>query len=187
MPTSGTFLVAGPPGSGRTSTVATIVRSAQRARPDVRAVLLAPVRSPLAGRLDWFRTAVGMEEVAELAESLLPALGDTATRWVVVVESPQEFLNSAADLPLQDLVKVLRQSDHLVVAEGDTQSLAGSWPLLQALRFSRRGIVLQPDQTDGDLLLRTTFPRVRRADFPTGRGLLVREGRVVKVQVAQPT
>ena len=95
--------------------------------------------------------------------------------------------SAAADLPLQDLVKVLRQSDNLVVAEGDTQSLAGSWPLLQALRFSRRGIVLQPDQTDGDLLLRTSFPRVRRAEFPTGRGLLVREGRVAKVQVAQPS
>jgi S-DNA-T family DNA segregation ATPase FtsK/SpoIIIE len=103
--------------------------------------------------------------------------------WLLVVESPPELLGTPFDLDLQDLTKLVR-SRGWVVSEGETQPMAGSWPLLQALRSSRRGIVLQPDQTDGDLLFRTQFPRLRRADFPTGRGLLVREGRTWKVQVA---
>jgi S-DNA-T family DNA segregation ATPase FtsK/SpoIIIE len=182
---SGTFIVAGPPASGRSTTVTTIVRSAVRCRPGTRTVLLAPARSALLDVVPWHRSAVGLDPAAELVDQLLGEVTHDGEPWLLVVESPAEFLNTAADLPLQDLVKELRQEGHLVVGEGDTQSMAGSWPLLQAIRFSRRGIVLQPDQTDGDLLLRTSFPRVRRADFPAGRGLLVREGRVMKVQVAR--
>jgi S-DNA-T family DNA segregation ATPase FtsK/SpoIIIE len=165
--------------------VAAIVRSVRRSDAGVRAVLVTPTRSPLLGRVEWHRVASGVDDVASICEEVQQLASDVGNRIVLVVESPADFLNSAADLPLQDLVKTVRLNGHLVVAEGDTQSMAGSWPLLQALRFSRRGIVLQPDQTDGDLLLRTSFPRIRRADFPCGRGLLVREGRVMKVQVAQ--
>jgi S-DNA-T family DNA segregation ATPase FtsK/SpoIIIE len=103
-----------------------------------------------------------------------------------VIEAPGDFTGTAAENALQDLVKAARTAGQLVVAEGETQSLQGSWGLVSAVRFSRRGIVLQPDQTDGDSLFRTSFPRVRRADFPRGRGLLVQDGRSQRVQVALP-
>jgi len=46
--------------------------------------------------------------------------------------------------------------------------------------------VLQPEQSDG-FLLRSQFPRTRRADFPPGRGLYVpRGGQPMVVQVALP-
>jgi S-DNA-T family DNA segregation ATPase FtsK/SpoIIIE len=72
------------------------------------------------------------------------------------------------------------------VAEGDTAQLGSSWPLLQAVKVARHGIILQPDQSDGDAVLRTEFPRVSRGEFPPGRGLYVRAGRAVRVQVALP-
>jgi len=58
--------------------------------------------------------------------------------------------------------------------------------LLQAIKSSRAGIVLQPDQMDGDSLFKTPFPRTTRPEFPVGRGLMVQGGRVAKVQVALP-
>lgn len=37
---------------------------------------------------------------------------------------------------------------------------------------------------DGDTLFRTSFPRLNRAAFPQGRGLLVQDGAMARVQVA---
>jgi S-DNA-T family DNA segregation ATPase FtsK/SpoIIIE len=39
---------------------------------------------------------------------------------------------------------------------------------------------------DGDTIFRTSFPRVSRAEFPPGRGILVHGGRLDRVQVAVP-
>ena len=104
----------------------------------------------------------------------------------MVVDGIADLLNSDADYPLQDFLKVCRGIGALIIAEGEVNDLAGSWPLLQQLKASRRGIVLQPDQTDGDSLFRVSFPRLSRADFPVGRGLYVAAGRFERVQVARP-
>ncbi len=134
----------------------------------------------------WDVTCPDVEQAAEVAGALTDALRDAPERsWLVIIEGPADLVNTSADIVLQDLVKTARRSGQLVVAEGDTQSMSGSWPLQQAVRFSRRGLALQPDQADGDLVFRTPFPRIRRADFPQGRGLLVSEGRVQRVQVAR--
>ena len=104
----------------------------------------------------------------------------------LVIEGVGELLNTDADLPTQDLLKACRASDQFVIAEGETSTLTGSWPLLQAVKVSRTGIALQPDQMDGDALFKTPFPRVARADFPQGRGLLATGGSARRVQVAVP-
>jgi S-DNA-T family DNA segregation ATPase FtsK/SpoIIIE len=52
------------------------------------------------------------------------------------------------------------------------------------VKSGRRGFSLQPDQMEGDMLYKTTFPRAKRSEFPAGRGWLVEAGRVRKVQVA---
>jgi S-DNA-T family DNA segregation ATPase FtsK/SpoIIIE len=183
VPFAGTFVVAGPPGSGRTSTVEALIESARRSVPGLRTMLVTPARGRLADSTEWDLVAVADDDGERpLADAAASVRSDNLP-WLLVVESPPELLGTPFDLDLQDLTKLVR-SRGWVVSEGETQPMAGSWPLLQALRSSRRGIVLQPDQTDGDLLFRTQFPRLRRADFPTGRGLLVREGRTWKVQVA---
>lgn len=186
FPATGTFVIAGPPLSGRTSTARAMLASLARS-PEPRLSALFGIPGSALALGPWDVAAYSPEAAAGLAEALQSRLKDEPDRqWVIVVESPADLLNTNADVPLQDLVKLARLSGSLVVAEGDTGTLTGSWPLLQALRFSRRGIVLQPEQVDGDMLFRTQFPRLRRADFPPGRGLLVREGRTYKVQVATP-
>ena len=185
---TGVFLVSGPPQSGRTTTLAALVASIRRARPSARFLYLGRRRSPLAG-LSWDAAATTPDDIDTLA-SEWSALVDTedprAADLVVVIESVGELLNSAADLAVQDLLKACRAQDRFVIAEGETSSLAGSWPLLQAVKASRYGIALQPEQIDGDSLYRTSFGRLNKAEFPPGRGLYVASGKTYRVQVALP-
>jgi S-DNA-T family DNA segregation ATPase FtsK/SpoIIIE len=187
FPVSGTFLVSGPPSSGKTSTVATMVKALVRAHPALEMVYLGTRRSPLASTVSWSRSAVGPADIGSLASELSGTVPDREPcSFALVIEGVAELLNTDADLPVQDLLKACRVSDQFVIAEGETSTLSGSWPLLQAVKASRTGIVLQPDQMDGDALFKTPFPRVARADFPQGRGLLASGGSALRVQVAVP-
>ena len=186
---SGTFVVAGPPSSGRTTALATLAVSLRRWSSQAYLYYFAQSNGSLMGLLDWSAVAAGPEEVAEAATELTESVtsGAFAGRpLAVVIESVAEFLNTAADQPLQRLAKALLEARLLLVADGDPATLSGSWPLLQAVRLSRRGIALQPDQSEGLALFKTPFPRVNRADFPPGRCLLVSSGRTEVVQFALP-
>jgi S-DNA-T family DNA segregation ATPase FtsK/SpoIIIE len=146
--------------------------------------------SRLAQRNDWTEAALGVDASSTMAIALAESMGEQkgggADVTVVIIEGVGDFLNSDADGPLQALLKACRSAGVFVVAEGDISELGGARPLLQALRAGRHGIVLQPDQSDGDLLFKTSFPRIKRSDFPVGRGMYVRQGRVQRVQVALP-
>lgn len=185
---SGMFLVAGPAGSGRSTAVLALVSSLRRIRPDVQFAYFGQRRSSLASSA-WERRAVGATEAATLAEELAAEWQDdgaSSSHYVVILDGIGEFLNSDADYPLQDLLKVCRANGNLVIADGETSDVQGSWPLLQSIKAPRHGLVLQPDQTDGDALFRTQFSRMSRADFPLGRGMYVRNGRATRVQVGMP-
>lgn len=186
---TGTFSVAGPPGSGRTTAVRTTVESVRRAYPSARFYYFGQKRSPLAA-LDWSKAAYGPTEVALLAAELSSELSDSAgdptgePLVVAVVENVADFLGTPADAPLQQMVKALVSGGHFLVADGDPVALNGAQPLVVACRSSRTGIALQPDQMDG-AIFRAQFPRLRKSDFPPGRGLFVgRGGQPLTVQVA---
>ena len=98
-------------------------------------------------------------------------------------EGLAEAVSSVADGPLLELVKTVKRSDHFLVAESETSTWTSSWPLLTEVKSARRGLLLQPDAIEGDTIMRTAFPRVKRADFPPGRGLFVHAGKVVTVQL----
>jgi len=186
---SGLFVVAGPTGSGRTTALRTMVASLRQFDPEASFAYLGVARSPLATDPGWVESALGPDDCAVLAERLADELRSgkySASRLVVVLDGIGEFLNSTADYALQELLKLCRTQGVFVLVDGETGDLAGSWPLLQAVRASRYGLVLQPDQVDGDMLFRVQFGRMSRADFPAGRGMFVRQGRAQRVQVALP-
>jgi S-DNA-T family DNA segregation ATPase FtsK/SpoIIIE len=184
---SGTFLVVGPPLSGRTTTVQSMVQRLAQVQSQMKFVLFGQRRSPLTDTLEWSHTANAPGDAADLASDLRSDVeAAEPNSFCFVIESVGDFLNGDADLPLQQLVKAARATGQMVIAEGETSSLAGSWPLLQAVKVNRAGIVLQPDQPDGDNLFKTAFPRVSRRDFPLGRGLLVAGGNSYRVQVGLP-
>lgn len=103
-----------------------------------------------------------------------------------LVESAGELAGSMADMDLEAAVKAVLRSGGLVVSEAESGSIPSPMGLWGALRVSRRGIALQPDQGDGSTWFKTSFPRVTRADFVEGRGYVADKGRAHLVQMAIP-
>ena len=185
----GAFLISGPPASGRTTAAAAAIIALDRAAPGIAPVLFGGKRSPLASLGIWQQTATDPAEVAEAAKQIDQAAvqrGEGGQRYAVVIESLGDYLSTPADAPLTAMIKTLVKLGHVVIAEGETSTLAGAWPLLAAVKSARVGLALQPEQGDGALIYKTDFPRGRRADYPPGRGLLVEGGKVRLLQAAIP-
>ncbi len=181
---TGTFLLAGGPQSGRSTALAALARSLRRWDEDVYLVYLGTKRSPLPGMLEWDVAATAPQDVVDVARQQIAKIeSDDGDKVVVVVEALNEIAVSPVDSALVDLFKAIKRSTHLVIAEAETSGWVSSFPVYSEIKGGRRGLVLQPDTTEGDTLLRTTFPRVRRAEFPQGRGLWAEAGRVSAVQV----
>ncbi|GII98763.1 S-DNA-T family DNA segregation ATPase FtsK/SpoIIIE [Sediminihabitans luteus] len=177
----GTFLVSGPVGSGRTTALAALARSLVRAVPGVRLVLAGRPGSPLLDAVAWERTAHDVDAVAALAQDVAQDRADAP--FAIFVEGVDEYLQSAADAPLVALMKAAQRGQGLVVAEAESSGWSSPWPLLAEMKNGRRGLLLQPEAMDGDALLKTSLPRVSRAEFPPGRGYYVARGAVTRVQV----
>jgi S-DNA-T family DNA segregation ATPase FtsK/SpoIIIE len=184
---AGVFLLAGPSGSGRTNAVRWLAESL-RAQPSARTLVhLSPRPSPLSPLGIWASSARTMSEVQALVERIKPFVEIPADHLpeslAVFVESYTEFVGSPAESIVLDLVKQCRRNGHFLVAEGETTTWGSPWPMVMEVRNARTGLLLTPDQVDGDNLMRTSLPRVRRADLPPGRGFLVRAGTATKVQI----
>ncbi|MDR0285640.1 MAG: hypothetical protein LBI33_12265, partial [Propionibacteriaceae bacterium] len=185
----GTFMVAGLPGSGRTTALRWLVQSLHRWDPRVPKYFVGPARSILHAAGLWADTATSEADVAALSEDILPLLERPAGDHpgaVLVIESLPEFLGSSAENALVALIRAARRSGHFVIGESETAGWGSAWPLIAEIRNGRRGIVVQPDQADGDGLFRVGFPRVKRADFPLGRGIVVDAGKYRTVQLPMP-
>ena len=183
----GSFLVSGPPGSGRTTALITLVESLHRWRPDAELFYFGPARS-VVGQAPWWRDRGLGPAAGDLATRLaaeLPSRSAVAAPVAVVIESVADFANGPADMALQDLVKVCLAEEHFVIAEAESSSLSSSFGLLGLVKSNRTGLALQPDQSDGTAVYRTNFPRINRAEYPPGRAIYVRSGKTEVVQVAR--
>lgn len=182
---SGAFLLAGPPGSGRSNALVSLVMGLRKASPSVRTYYLGNPRSEAASFEGWGASAIRLEDVVELASMLSTEVSETEpeTKICVVIESISEFLSSPADAALVELIKAIKRTDHFLIAESESSSWGSSWPLLAEVKAARRGFLLQPDHLEGETLLKTALPRGSRSDFPIGRGFYVSRGKVVRVQL----
>ena len=241
-PASGFLLVTGPAGSGRTTTVrslleafaeqsaaqTTIQSAEQTPVQPVDAVLISPRRSTLRDLAIWSDVAdtpdtreaviarltralggkspstvsalptipligTSPESTTHLAESSaaepvaeaipFPAEG---RRGVVVIEDIGGFDGSGSEQALATLLKLLRRSEHTTLVEGENATLGTVWELAAPLRGARWAIALQPDANDAPSVFTTPFTHARRAEFPPGRGFLVRGGIITGIHVALP-
>lgn len=182
---AGTFLIAGPPASGRTTALRGFVESISRFDPDVRLYYIGNKRSPVGRDPRFVSSAVTIEDAATLAKELLAAIVDPDTDGTiaVIVEQIADFLQTPADNPIVDMIRAIKRSDHFILAEAESSSWSSSWPLLGEFKNARRGLLLQPETIDGDIVLKTTLPRMQRAEFPQGRGVLVSGGKFSRVQL----
>ena len=186
----GTFTVAGLSGSGRSTTLRGLAQGLHRWNADIPMYYFGPRRSPVGKETVWTQTATHPEAMRDLAQDLTELLEQPAEATpgaIIMIESLMEIMGTPADQALIDMIKLARRNGHFVIGEAETMSWGSAWPLFGEIRNGRRGIVMQPDQADGDPLFHVTFPRMKRADFPPGRGVFVEAGKLWIVQLPLPS
>ncbi|MFP5251426.1 MAG: FtsK/SpoIIIE domain-containing protein [Actinomycetes bacterium] len=181
----GTFIVAGPPGSGKTNAMRALVVAMERFDPDVRLFHFAGRRSALEGFRPWVRSVTKPDAAKELATELAEIVGDESIpgRIMIVVENVPQFADSDAERALKALFQAVNRSDHLLIGDADITQVTGGYGFIGDFKAGRKGIVLKPDAYDGDSVFKVPFPKVKRGDFPEGRGIFVQQGRAVTVQL----
>ncbi|MGA2837727.1 MAG: FtsK/SpoIIIE domain-containing protein [Acidimicrobiales bacterium] len=183
----GGFLVSGPTGSGRTSALVTLAHAIHRFDQGGELVFIGQQSGRLSDLQFWTQKAMDLDSIAAIAGQLVEQIGKgefVGKRLTVVVESIGDLLGTVADGPLQQLAKAMTGPGLFIAADGDPSTLGGSSATLQVLKTSKSGMALQPDQSEGSNVFRVQFPRVNRAQFPVGRGLMVAQGECRVVQVA---
>src|SRR6218665_3511190 len=193
MPLVGLCVITGPFGSGRTTAVRCLITTAATARPIYTRYLLVARGSALTDVIEWTEASRNADQADKLASRLAGELEAAAHRPLaptltplIVVENAGDFEGLSAEASIARLLKAARRADVPTIVEADTVTLTSVWQIHAELKTARSGIVLQPEETDGNSLFRVQFPRVTRADFPVGRGLLVENGQIRRVQVALP-
>lgn len=177
-------LVAGPPGSGRTTTLSTMAMSL--------AAYGTPVALAATSR-SWLPDISGRPGVLGV---LAPEEGERLREWagsttglVVLVDDADQML----DAPLEQvLVELLRRVDGprvSIVCSGASGDLSAMFRgLTVEARKQRVGVLLNPSSfSDGDLFGLRLAHRHNPGDALPGRGLLIARGAVLPVQVAQTT
>jgi S-DNA-T family DNA segregation ATPase FtsK/SpoIIIE len=175
------FVIAGPPKSGRSTTLMTMARSLVRGGLPV--VLAAPKRSPL-------RAMAGEEGVlgvlgadstdADLRELLERTNG---SRYAVLVDDAELLYEKPLDDALSEVIRSGLDGDHAVIAAGTAGSMASQYRgFLVEARRARNGLLLAPEGDVGDLF-GIRLPR-GIGGGPAGRGVLVRGGEVLPTQAA---
>ncbi|MDI9914251.1 FtsK/SpoIIIE domain-containing protein [Rhodococcus sp. IEGM 1379] len=190
FPPTGAFLLSGPPGSGRTTALHTMAQAVRRATPTRNRVLLAPRRTPLADREQWTEKAVGSEAVGALVGQISEAVrsGQVEPGSIsVFIDSVTAFTSTPVENDLVEMIRLLGLDGHLIVGESEHSTWSQAWSLAGPFKSARQGLLLVPNDGDGDTLLATALGRIRRSDFPPGRGFLVGPGGAQKVQVAMPS
>ena len=182
---SGTFIVAGSPGAGRSTAAAAIAVQTLRARPGTPAFYLGDRRSPVHDAVAWERTA----DAGSAAMAVLGAVEEAADRVadggpvpLVVLEGIGEFATSIVEMNLSALVKRAARGEAFFVVVGETGEWSTGFGLLGEIKAARRGVVLQPETIDGEVVLKTPFPRIVRGELPVGRGILAQRGKTVRIQ-----
>ena len=84
---------------------------------------------------------------------------------------------------MRALLQAMNNSEHLLIGEAEISRASGSIGVLGEWKTARQGIVLKPDTYDGEAIFKTPFGRVKRSDFPVGRGIFVQAGRAITMQM----
>ena len=175
----GLFVVTGPPQSGKTNAMRALITAVERWDPDVRLFHFGGRRSDLAGYRDWVRSATRPEDEKDLATELADIISEESTvgRIMIVVEDVPHLVDGAADRAIRALMQAISNSEHLLIGDADISRAGSSAGVLGAWKADRQGIALKPDTHDGDTLFKVPFGRIKRTDFPDGRGIFVQAGR----------
>jgi S-DNA-T family DNA segregation ATPase FtsK/SpoIIIE len=180
-----TFLIAGPPKSGRSTVLATMVSTLIAGGASV--VILAPRPSPLRA-LEGTPGVVAVLTGMDVTEEELAPLLDGIPSRVLVIDDGELLRDAAAKDWLKELVRGARDRGVGIILAGDIADVASGFSGWQVeLRKNRSGILLSPQNiTDGDLV-GARLPRSSiSAGVQPGRGLAnLGDGELTLLQLPQ--
>jgi len=181
----GSFVISGPAASGRTNALKALVVAMERFDPGIRLYHFGSRRAELKDFRPWVRSATRPEDEKDLATELAELVVSDApgARIMIVIEDMPHLSDGAADRPMRALLQAMNDSEHLLVGEAEISRASGSIGVLGEWKSGRQGIVLKPDTYDGEAIFKTPFGRVKRSDFPVGRGIFVQAGRAITMQM----
>jgi S-DNA-T family DNA segregation ATPase FtsK/SpoIIIE len=182
----GILMVAGPPGSGRSTALVALADSFKRSNEDSHCIYVAPGRTGIASQQIWDRVVVGIDELQDQIQLLsdLSQYGHSKVAWFF--EGLTEFGATPVEADVLRLIKAAARADHWVIGESETSTWSQAWSLAQPFKSGRHGLLLSPGDMDGDTLMSTSLGKIKRGEFVPGRGHLVSRGKVHKVQVGYP-
>ena len=174
------IVVAGPPRSGRSTTLITMARSLIAQQTPI--LLIAPRRSPLRS-LEGTPGVLGVLG-AELDVEYLRATLNPLDRYVVLVDDAEMLYNAPNSEILERIIVSGRDADHGLILAGNTADLGSCYSgFIAAARKSRCGVLVAVDTPDDGDLFGVRLPR-NAGPGPLGRGLLFRTGRAAPIQLA---
>jgi S-DNA-T family DNA segregation ATPase FtsK/SpoIIIE len=174
------IVVAGPPRSGRSTTLVTMARSLIAQQTPV--LVIAPRRSPL-------RSLEGTPGVlavlgAEIDVDYLRATLNPLDRYVVLVDDAEMLYNTPNSEILERIIVSGRDAEHGLILAGNTRDLSSCYSgFIATARKSRCGVLVAVDTPDDGDLFGVRLPR-NAGPGPLGRGLLFRPGRAEPIQLA---
>ncbi|MCU1592718.1 MAG: cell division-related protein [Frankiales bacterium] len=176
------FTIAGPPRSGRSTALLAAAQGLLAGGTEL--VVLSPRPSPVRA-LDGTPgvlhvSASSQPGAAEVAAALNQARGPLA----IVVDDAELLHGADVDDLLQQVLRNGRDQGHVVVLAGTTDELGSSFRGFTAdARKSRSGLLLSPASHLEGELFGVRLPRSAAFSGPPGRGLLLRSGQPLLVQV----
>ena len=183
---TGPLIVAGPPGSGISTALDTIVKGLVSCS-EIAQVHVFSDRATDTGTGIATSVTIGGDAVAEKAQELLDELraaGESGPRIGLILEGLADFSGSAAEMALSDLVQAGLRAGYFIACSGDPTTMNSAYSLLPSFKSGRRAMILQFD-SDNPELVQAVYPRARSIDFPPGRGMFADRGRARIVQVAR--
>ena len=182
-----TFLIAGPPKSGRSTVLGTMTRTLLDGGASV--VVLAPRTSPLRELAGTPGVAAVLTGADVTEEELAPLLDGIPNR-VLVVDDGELLRDATAKDWLRDLVRGARDAGLGILLAGDISEVASGFSGWQVeVRKNRSGILLSPQNiTDGDLV-GARLPRSSiTPGVQPGRGLAnLGDGELTLLQLPTPS
>ena len=176
-------LVAGPAGSGRTTSLLTVATQTRRSDPETVIVGIEANPDSLSGTLaDPALVFDAVGSYAEL-EHVLEAARNDERRWLIVVDDADQI--DLEQGPLWDFAHAAPRHVCIVASVHNARSRQAYGHWTRFIRASGSGVLLQPDMThDGDLL-GVRLPRRLVLPETPGRGVLVANTESTVIQLAR--